>query len=268
MRLYIRGMKDLKGKTVVDIPCGDGRASYEFLLQGAKVLAFDLFPEFMTIEGFEASHGDLTGSLPLADESVDYIVCQEGIEHVSNHVGVLREFNRVLRPGGRVLLTTPNISQARTRVSALLFETDFWQRMPPTAIDSVWFATKDREEMYFGHLFQVGVQHLMTLADITGFEVEQRIRTDLSTGGVILGIVLYPFLCMGSILTWLSYRRKNTHVPRAFRDRIFRQRVLLNLSPTTLFCKHTFWILKKHSSLEEVIDALKKQMRKPLGPEE
>jgi len=38
---YIKNLPDLHGKTVLDIPCGDGRASYEFFEKGAKVIAFD-----------------------------------------------------------------------------------------------------------------------------------------------------------------------------------------------------------------------------------
>ncbi len=39
---YIHSLSDLSGKTVLDIPCGDGRASYEFLKKGAKVIALDI----------------------------------------------------------------------------------------------------------------------------------------------------------------------------------------------------------------------------------
>jgi hypothetical protein len=109
----------------------------------------------------------------------------------------------------------------------------------------------------------MGVQHLQTLADITGFEVERRIRTDLSAGAVVLGILLYPFLALGSVMTWLSYRKKNPHVSQEVRDRVFRQRVLLNLSPVTLFCRHTFWVLGKRLDSGAVTRELKQMSRPP-----
>lgn len=45
--------------------------------------------------------------LPLDDESFDFVLCTEVLEHVSEPERVVAEFSRVLRPGGRLLLTTP-----------------------------------------------------------------------------------------------------------------------------------------------------------------
>lgn len=45
--------------------------------------------------------------VPLGDGSLDSILCTEVLEHVPEPLLVWKEFNRLLRPGGRVLLTTP-----------------------------------------------------------------------------------------------------------------------------------------------------------------
>lgn len=45
--------------------------------------------------------------LPFRSEAFDCILCTEVLEHVPEPVAVLRELNRVLRPGGRIFLTTP-----------------------------------------------------------------------------------------------------------------------------------------------------------------
>ncbi len=47
------------------------------------------------------------GQLPVAAESFDSILCTEVLEHVPDPLATWREFHRVLRPGGRVLLSTP-----------------------------------------------------------------------------------------------------------------------------------------------------------------
>ena len=62
--------------------------------------------------------------LTVASESIDYIICQEGIEHIPNQLKVLEEFNRVLKKDGVLLITTPNNSHFRARLSHFLFETD------------------------------------------------------------------------------------------------------------------------------------------------
>ncbi|MEL7537204.1 MAG: class I SAM-dependent methyltransferase [Pseudomonadota bacterium] len=253
---YVRAMPDLTGKTVVDIPCGDGRTTREFLARGADVVSLDLFPEFFKVDGQPARYADLSERLPLADESCDLIVCQEGIEHVPNQLFVLEEFNRVLKPGGQLLLTTPNYSHLRARLSQFLFETDFWKRMPPTEVDSVWFSEKNADKLYFGHLFLIGAQKLATLLTLAGFEVEQRVKTDVGTTSVLLGVT-YPLLALASLLTRRSYRRKVGHVDATRREAVFAARLKLNLAPTTLFCKHLFWVSRKQASLPARRDELR-----------
>lgn len=257
VKRYIRDMPDLTGKLVVDIPCGDGRSTYEFLKKGATVRSFDLFPEFMSLEDTSAEYGDLAESLPLATGSVDYILCQEGIEHIPDQLRMLEEFNRILKKGGRLLLTTPSYSHARARLATLALESDSWKRMPATEIDSVRLSTNDDPKFYFGHLFFIGVQKLQTLATLTGFATEERRWNDVGGSSVILGVLLYPLLLVLSLFTWGTYRRRNLHVSQSQRDAIYWERVKLGLSPKTLFCKYTFWVLQKQYDKEELIARLR-----------
>ena len=48
--------------------------------------------------------------IPLPDASLDAILCTEVLEHVTDAVAVLREFSRLLKPGGKLFLTAPFIS--------------------------------------------------------------------------------------------------------------------------------------------------------------
>ena len=261
----IRNLPDLTGKVVLDIPAGDGRASHEFRKKGADVRAFDLFPEFMRAPGIAAEHADMTVRLPLPDESVDYVICQEGIEHIPDQPGLLAEFNRVLKPGGTLLLTTPSLSHIRARLSHFLFETDLWRRMPPTELDSVWFSDQHTERLYFGHLFLIGVHHLEAICSIAGFVTQQRLRTQLSWTSIFLGIFIYPILVPMTMLTYRIYSRKNPHVSDDLRRNIWWQHVRMNISLTTLFCKHTFWVLQKRYTAAEKRQVLKRLVRQAAG---
>ncbi len=258
---YIDSLPDLAGKVVVDIPCGDGRASESFARKGATIRAFDLYPEFNKAEGVTAEYADMGERLPLDDESVDYLICLEGVEHMPDKISLFREFNRVLKKGGTLILTLPSVSNARARVSMLMVESELWRRTPPTELDSVWFSETSSDRLYFGHLFLVTVQHLLTLCTLTGFSVEKRFHTRFSTSSVVLGTLLYPLLIFASLLSYFLYRKKLTHVEPTTRNRILWERVKLNLSPTVIFSKHIFWVLRKTSSHAGTMETLRSLTR-------
>jgi 2-polyprenyl-3-methyl-5-hydroxy-6-metoxy-1,4-benzoquinol methylase len=55
-----------------------------------------------------------TTPLPVGDETFDYIICGEVIEHLEQDpMFMMSEINRVLKTGGKLVLTTPNIASAR-----------------------------------------------------------------------------------------------------------------------------------------------------------
>jgi ubiquinone/menaquinone biosynthesis C-methylase UbiE len=102
------------GKEVLDAGCGVGYGAQICAEAGAaRVVGVDLSAEAVADSVFRAGHlaqflvGDLQ-SLPLAAASFDVVVCFEAIEHVEHGDVVLDEFKRVLRPGGVVLLSSPN----------------------------------------------------------------------------------------------------------------------------------------------------------------
>jgi predicted SAM-dependent methyltransferase len=62
---------------------------------------------------------DITKPLPLPDESVDSIFCEEAIEHVSKSAGegMLRECFRILKPGGIIRIATPDLDYFAARLN-------------------------------------------------------------------------------------------------------------------------------------------------------
>ena len=63
---------------------------------------------------------DLNNQLPLADESFDVIVAIEVIEHLENPRAMIRELKRLLRPGGYIILSTPNNESVRAIFSLMM----------------------------------------------------------------------------------------------------------------------------------------------------
>ena len=247
---HLEAMPDLSGKVVVDIPCGDGRASAIFQRKGAHVRALDLFPALMRASGIVAEAADMTATLPLADASADLVICQEGIEHVPDQLHLLAELNRILKPGGLLLLTTPSLSHMRARLAQLAFESDSLRRMPPNELEGILIAGSSVDQLYFGHLFLCGVQHLRATVSLSGFEVRRRMWTDLTLSSVLLGVMLYPLLFLATAFAVIRHRLKQ-RVPGPVLARIWREQALMNLSPTTLFCRHVFWEMEKVADVRE-----------------
>jgi ubiquinone/menaquinone biosynthesis C-methylase UbiE len=82
--------------------------------------SMDVMQEAMPVLD-EARAADLNhDGIPWDDASFDTVVCTEIIEHVLDTDGLLEEIRRVLRPGGRLIISTPNLSGFTNRLMLLL----------------------------------------------------------------------------------------------------------------------------------------------------
>jgi SAM-dependent methyltransferase len=93
----------------LDAACGTGRHSVHLAALGHKVIGVDTTPEMLEIARAKVATGDFREAdlrdLPIADDSVDVVVCGVAVSHVPELVPVLAEFARVLRRGGHLVLS-------------------------------------------------------------------------------------------------------------------------------------------------------------------
>ena len=106
--LRTRSYRDL-GDTVVDVACGGGRAVGELAALGTKAIGVDLDPEMIAAAtarwpAGEFHVGDAT-ALPLDDASVTGYRADKVLHLLEHPAAALTEARRVLRPGGRVVLS-------------------------------------------------------------------------------------------------------------------------------------------------------------------
>jgi 2-polyprenyl-3-methyl-5-hydroxy-6-metoxy-1,4-benzoquinol methylase len=99
---------------VLDAPCGEGFLADRISDAGLEVIGLDIDTP-RAGRKFEFRRADLSATLPVSDCLVENVVSVEGIEHLERPFEFVRECRRVLRDGGLLIITTPNISSLRSR---------------------------------------------------------------------------------------------------------------------------------------------------------
>jgi len=92
-----------EGQLALDVGCREGHQSLWLKSRGYKVTSIDVESSYE-----EAEIVDVNQPLPYNDESFSLVWCSEVIEHLDSPGAFLQEVNRILVPGGRLVLTTPN----------------------------------------------------------------------------------------------------------------------------------------------------------------
>lgn len=108
---------------VLDIGCGTGHNSMLIAAKGHRVTGVDISEnaiERYRANGFTGRTMDIERGLAFADESFDLAFCSEVIEHLVRPERFAMEIHRVLRPGGQLVLSTPNSAFWLYRVLGLL----------------------------------------------------------------------------------------------------------------------------------------------------
>ena len=250
-----------KGKKVVDFPAGNGVTSRILKEAGAEVIPLDLFPEYFRVSELTCIRANIQKGLPLEDESTDVVICQEGIEHFSDQFNALKEFNRLLKNDGTLLVTTPNYSNLRSRMSYLLMESErFNSIMPPNELDSIWMSNeKITSEIYFGHIFLIGIQKLRVLAKLAGFQVKEVHFTRSKSTSVFLFPFLYPFIYLSNWITYRKNMRKNDNYNNETKRKVYGEIFKLATSPKLLVGGDLMVEFIKEKHFDEVNASLKSQ---------
>ena len=187
--------------SVLDVGCGaqpfrhllSGKCVYRGI-DSARAL-IDFGPRFPDTTYFD---GD---QWPVGDESVDYVLSTETMEHVLESNVFLQEAHRCLRPGGQIILTVP--FSARWH----FIPHDYW-RFTPSALE--WLLTqagfRDVKVHARGNAVTVAAYKVMSVI-LTASLGRNASGTSFSAGrlmGRLLGIVAFPLVPLFAIVGQLS----------------------------------------------------------------
>ncbi|WP_338339495.1 bifunctional 2-polyprenyl-6-hydroxyphenol methylase/3-demethylubiquinol 3-O-methyltransferase UbiG [Xanthomonas euvesicatoria] len=118
---YVSARLELAGARVLDVGCGGGLLSESMARMGAQVTAIDLAPELVKVARLHSlesgvqvdyrvqSVEDLAAEQP---GSFDAVTCMEMLEHVPDPTAIIRACASLLKPGGKLFLSTLNRTPA------------------------------------------------------------------------------------------------------------------------------------------------------------
>lgn len=164
-------LKSLPRGTVLDVPAGEGALAARLIDAGFDVSCCDLYPEIFRLDGVDIHRGNLDAELPFSDRSFDYITCLEGLEHIENPQQAMREFARMLKPGGHLIVSVPNILNIEERLKWLIHGyTSHFKPISRAAAERLRAEYDGRVEIA-AHVNPIAYSELRYILEKHGFEV-------------------------------------------------------------------------------------------------
>jgi len=139
---YIKERNDNEPITLLDVGMGSGK-DVDNIIEICKkqlpccsfnvwgVESYPPYVEALTQKGYRIASVDIEKeSIPMPDQSVDIIVCNQVLEHTKEVFWIVHEYARILKPGGIVIVGVPNLASLHSRIMLLL-------GMQPSSIETV-----------------------------------------------------------------------------------------------------------------------------------
>ena len=176
-------------KKVLDIGCYDGTIASEIIKKGNQVVGVDISPNAVRMakkKGVQACVCNIEEeNLPSSFGKFDVIVAGEIIDHIFDPDSFFQKMRSLLKPGGYLVLTTPNLAGLGSRLSLL------FGRLP-------WMI--ENEVGRSGHIRYFTLSDLQRILRRNGFEITNFTTTSVGLSNFTISYLEKLFPTLGRIL--------------------------------------------------------------------
>ena len=181
---------------VLDVPAGNGKVVERLIELGHDAVGGDINSareHFVRV--------NMEQPFPFDDETFDVVTCLEGIEHVISGYALLKELVRIVKPGGTIIITTPNVMNLYSRLWYFLYGYPY--QFPPHANQQV----KDGEEKDRGHINPMSYLRLRYLLESLGATITSLQGDRIKKKHLIP--FLYPIYCFCWLMSAKHRKRQD-----------------------------------------------------------
>lgn len=183
---------------ILDVGAGQGYFCRRLKDLGYRVEACDGVAEGFKCPDVPFTKVDLNQTLPLPDDHFDCVVAIEVIEHLENHFQFMREMVRVTKPGGLIIITTPNVLSLPSRLKFLLYG---YTDCAPFPLDPTL------AEYFLEHINPISLPELLFHLERCDADLVALTTNRLRRSAWLPTILFYPLLALAIRLKFL-YNRK------------------------------------------------------------
>ncbi len=236
IRRAIQLLSEMPAGTLLDVGTGAGELAKAMVDRGFKATACDVYEADFKYHGqIPFVKANFDEHWPFTQGTFDYVVCLEVIEHMANPSQLISNLSKALRPGGLLILSTPNILSMKSRLR--FFTEGAWEYFREPLLERSHLDYTNPKEHF--HIAPLRVHEIEFFFHLAGLDVEAFKTTKFYAG---LRYGLFP-------LEWLVRLQARMKIWRTSRkgDILYHRIMRTILAPEVLYGQHLVVLARKRA---------------------